>query len=75
MKYIYHKIQVFDEQHESVRGVELERSDYLEEIDDFARDVPSLDGQQDEGEAEDPMETEYEIPLDMEEEAFYYCAG
>ena len=70
------EVEIIDEHHESVRGIELEQSDYVEEADDFARDVPSqvgaVGGQQEE---EGPMETEIAIPLDMEEEAFYYCVG
>ena len=31
--------------------------------------------QRDEEETDDPMDSEMPIPLDMEDEAFYYCTG
>ena len=49
----------------------------MEEVNDEDRDVG---GRRDEEETEDPMEEEIDMScvltcLDMEEEAFYYCAG
>ena len=57
-------------------GEQLENSDYIEEANDFEAEVTiDTTHQEEEGETVDPMETEITIPLDMEDEAFYYCAG
>ena len=73
-------MEVIDRFHPSVRGEELENTDYVEEADDLEKDIPPHGGvaagaQGEEEEEDDPMETEIAIPLDMEDEAFFYCAG
>ena len=74
------QVEIIDESHPEVRGEALEMADYVEEANDFERnitsDVTSAAADQDQEEEEDdPMETEIDIPLDMEDEAFYFCTG
>ena len=78
------EIEIIDEHHKLVREEELEGSDYAEEADDFAGDLPSqggaVGGQEDQGEEEDPIVV---VPvaepeghtIDPQHEGFMFWAG